>query len=221
MSPTPRAALRRPSTDAEIALITTWLAENSRGAALSADLRENTTAAGIRAALDAGLQMRLVVDRDDDPVGITTWRCTNGLRNYEFSILIGAPELWLSGVGAEAAMQVVDQLFMIYDAHKVSVTTGAHNPYVSPALARGGFTLDGVLRDHFYIDGEYCDALVWSLIAAEHRALVAASAATPFAYRPRVAAQDRHRARTTVATLLSDPALPTSWDRQPVLTAVV
>ena len=221
MSPTPRASLRRPVEDSEIALVTSWLSENSRGAALSADIRENTTAAGIRAALEAGLQMRLVVDRDDTPVGVTTWRCTNGLRNYEFSIVIGSPELWLSGVGAEAAMQVVDQLFMIHDAHKVTVTTGAHNPYVSPALARGGFTLDGMLRDHFYIDGEYCDALVWSLLATEHRALVAASTGTPFAYRPRVSPQDRHRARSTVDSLLADASLPTSWGRQSVLAAAV
>lgn len=207
--------LRNVRDDSDLAAVVTWLGQESRAAALTSDIREAATVAGIRDALDHGLQLRLIENDEGDLLGLVTWRTRGNPRSYEMAILIADPALWASGTGADAAVQAVDHIFMTLDAQRLGVLTGTFNPYTSPALRKGGFTLEGVLRDYYYIDGEYHDAWVWSLLRDEHRALIHQLEGTPLGYRPLIRADDRERAARMAQQILADPAVPRSWTTSP------
>lgn len=212
MTASGRVHLRRPATEEQLEIIVTWLSEGSPAAALTSDIRENLTLEKLRDAIAGGFQVRLIQRHDGEPVGIVTWRQHGHRRAFDFAILIGDPDLWRSGVGGEAAMLCVDYLFMVEDAERVGLTTGSHNPYTSPALARAGFTLEGWLRHFYYVDGEYHDGIVWSILRDEHRELVAQASEGPLAYRPLIDRDTRRRGQAGTARLLRDPQVPRSWD---------
>jgi RimJ/RimL family protein N-acetyltransferase len=196
-----RVTLRRVRDDRDLQFVVDWLSEGSRAAALTSDLRENATVEVVRAALDAGLDLRLIQLADSEPAGLVTWRVRGNPRAYELAILIGDPEMWSTGIGAEAAICAVDYLFLTLDAERVGVLTGAFNPYTSPSLQRGGFTYEGSLRHFYYVDGEYYDGLYWSMLRHEHRELIRKSAGTSLAYKPLIAPEDRERAARFVTAL--------------------
>ncbi|GEA85711.1 MAG: GNAT family N-acetyltransferase [Cellulomonas sp.] len=200
----PERVTLRAVRDDDLALVVEWLGADSRGAAMTSDIRENATVEKVREAIVAGLQLRLVVSRDSGPVGIVTWRGRGHPRSYEIAVLIGDADLWSTGLGAEAVLRAVDYLFMTLDAERVGVLTGSFNPYTSPALVRGGFTLEGVLRHFYYVDGEYYDALAWSMLRSEHAHVLRAAQGTPAAYRPLIAVEDKARAAHVVERVLSE-----------------
>lgn len=71
------------------------------------------------------------------------------------------------GIGSRAVALVLDRLFSMPVLHRVWLTTSAHN-LASQGLARKlGFTLEGVMRQHFVIDGQRQDQQVWGLLRPE------------------------------------------------------
>lgn len=203
--------LRRPESDQDVADIVRWMSEESAAAALSNDAVDHVTAAMVRQLLDSGFDAWIVGLHDGSSVGLASWKKVGAARAFELALVIADPELWRRGIGAEAALRVVDHLFFTVGAHRVAAVTGSHNPYATPALARGGFTLDGILRDYYFIDGQYSDALVWSMLEHEHRAIVTAAARTPWAYQQRVPDEERRRAADAVDAVLAEGRASGIW----------
>lgn len=211
--------MRQPRSAAERESVAEWLGASSRAAALSSDVRETVTSDIVE---DLARKGRLVVfvDRSDVAFGVGTWSRKGNPRNIEFAIVVGDPDLWRSGLGGEAALRFVDFLFMTYDANKVFLLTGAYNPYTLPALARSGFVFEARLREHYFLDGEFHDALVWSLLRAEHRRLLDATRDSALAYIPSVSDDEKASARAFLERLLADPrASRADWSAEHVESA--
>jgi hypothetical protein len=70
-------------------------------------------------------------------------------------------------------MLLLDYLFHERNAHRVQATTALFNKHSMSVLTRGEFVLEGVLRRYYYLDGEYHDATVWSMLREEYYAIAA------------------------------------------------
>ncbi|PTL79544.1 GNAT family N-acetyltransferase [Vitiosangium sp. GDMCC 1.1324] len=71
------------------------------------------------------------------------------------------------GLGTRAVSMVLERLFQWPFLHRVWLTTAADN-LASQALARKlGFTLEGVMREHYLIEGQRKDQQVWGLLRSE------------------------------------------------------
>ena len=75
------------------------------------------------------------------------------------------------GLGTWAVTEVLERLFGAWPfLHRVWLTTAADN-LVSQGLARKlGFQLEGVMREHYFIEGQRRDQQVWGLLRSEWRA---------------------------------------------------
>ncbi|WP_432248401.1 GNAT family N-acetyltransferase [Streptomyces sanyensis] len=205
-------SLRPPTTD-DFDLIAAWLAPDSPGTALSGDAREMASPEEIRAAHYSGsLSFRVIYDNTGDALGFVNWRRRGSHQSFEIAVIVGEPDRWRSAFGGEAVIRLVDILFMTYDARRVQLTTGAFNAYTLPALVRGGFVLEGVLRDFYYVDGRYHDATVWSMLRSEYEAeLKRSEHLDGLKYVPSVPEADKERARRMLHAYLAEGG-PTSLD---------
>lgn len=122
-------------------------------------------------AIAAGTAGYYVVSTtSDEPIGVVEWRWTGQrvARSVSVGILIADDSMWTLGYGAEAIDNVIEELFYTHDVHRVEFMTALSNHAMASMLARrGGPVIDGILRDYFYVDGQYEDAVVWSILRHE------------------------------------------------------
>jgi aminoglycoside 6'-N-acetyltransferase len=71
------------------------------------------------------------------------------------------------GYGTEAVRRVLDHLLVERGLHKVSAECDARNLASARLLTRVGFHLEGRLRSHTWIKGEWTDDLWFGLLADE------------------------------------------------------
>ncbi|WP_445444870.1 GNAT family N-acetyltransferase [Clavibacter sp. km3a] len=202
----PRERLRlRPPLDEDFPLISRWISADSAGAAYTGDVGENVSPERIRELHVSGAVNYLMIDVPGlGAVGLVNWGHRGHSRAYAIAIVLGEETHWQSGYGAEAFVRLIDHLFQQLDAWRIEITTASYNPYTIPAFARLRLTIEGVLRDYFYIDGEYHDATVWSLIRPEYFAAIDQGdpfGAAPFA--PAVPPEAKAKARAALASYLS------------------
>ncbi|MEU5210753.1 GNAT family protein [Streptomyces sp. NPDC020742] len=156
--------------DDDWAAIATWLRPGSPAAVLSGDW-ELLGAAEIEQANRAGRVHNLVIrTKDGDRIGTVSYQRSGRIGGFTVGGAIGAPELWRRGYGAEAVVLLVDYLFHQLDAHRVQVTTAGYNKGIIRLMTKTPFVVEGILRDHCYLDGAYHDAIVWGLLRDEHYA---------------------------------------------------
>ncbi|GAQ61809.1 GNAT family N-acetyltransferase [Streptomyces scabiei] len=203
----------RPPTTGDFDLIVQWLAPDTQGSALTGDSREMTSPEELQAAHHSGsVTFRMVHDTAGDPLGFVNWRQRGSHQSFEIAIIIGEPDRWKSAYGGEAIVRLLDILFMTYDARRVQLTTGAFNNHTLPALIRGNFVLEGILRDFYYVDGQYHDATMWSMLRSEYEAeLKKTEHLDGLKYRPIVPEADKARARRLLRDYLARGG-PTSLD---------
>jgi RimJ/RimL family protein N-acetyltransferase len=201
-------ALRWPS-DEDYPLVERWLRPMSLTSALTGDMNEDVTAEQIRAAHTSGSVRYLMVAADDgETVGVVNYRKIGSAGSFSIGGAIGEPEKWSHGRGAEALTMLVDHLFHQLNAHRVEFTTATYNRHTMSMLAKGGFVLEGVLRDYYFLDGMYHDRTIWSILRAEFL-IGAKTYAKTFPIADLVPDSDKQQARTAFAKYLaSDP--PTS-----------
>jgi RimJ/RimL family protein N-acetyltransferase len=126
---------------------------------------------GIRAAIASGSVSYLVVTTlEGRPIGLIEWRWVGQrvARCAHIGIMISDPELWSLGYGAEAIDNAIEELFYTHDVHRIEFLTAMSNSRVASLLARAdGPIIDGILRDYFYADGRFEDAVLWSILRQE------------------------------------------------------
>lgn len=77
------------------------------------------------------------------------------------------------GLGTRAVGLMLERLFSLPFLHRVWLVTASSN-LASQAVARKlGFTLEGVLREHYLLQGERVDQQAWGLLRREWEALQA------------------------------------------------
>lgn len=164
-------ALRR-ITDRDYELLVDWL-DGTAGVYANGG-SPFCTAEELKAQTEAGGSTYLmVVTPEGERVGAVSWRTLSYIGNYAVGLVIGDPAAWTKGYGAAAWGLLLKHLFHTLNAHRVEVTTGVYNRETMKIVARGILTLEGILRDYAFIDGEYHDIVVCSLLREEYDVLAA------------------------------------------------
>ncbi|GAB1688996.1 GNAT family N-acetyltransferase [Krasilnikovia sp. M28-CT-15] len=209
--------LRPPTDTDDYALIASWVRPLSAAAVLAGD-NEVLSAEEIQQINRTGTVRHLmVVTHSGDPIGVVSWRPHGAPGGYSIGSAVGDQQRWAEGYGGEASALLVDYLFHICNAHRIQVVTALFNKHSMRMVARAAFVLEGILRDHYFLDGEYHDAAIWSMLRDEYYAEVRRAAAIhpEFGAPDLVPAADKAEARRTLTEYLAQGG-PTSLARFPV-----
>ncbi|WP_135302277.1 GNAT family N-acetyltransferase [Haloarcula amylovorans] len=106
---------------------------------------------------------------DGDSIG------TVGLRNLDTrtgNAEIGCyltPDAWGKGHATDAVQALLDHAFEQLRLHRVHARAVTDNEGSKRVLEKVGFEREGVMREHWYRDGDYQDVHVYGLLADEWR----------------------------------------------------
>jgi RimJ/RimL family protein N-acetyltransferase len=78
-------------------------------------------------------------------------------RNAELRILLGAEAAREKGHGTRACQLLLRFAFEKLGLHKVYLYVHASNPRACRAFEKSGFVREGVLKDEFFLDGQWVD----------------------------------------------------------------
>jgi diamine N-acetyltransferase len=160
-----------PVTDRDYELISRWT--ESKSWVYAGGSRQYLSADAVRQLLETGRDNFLMVrDRDGRPIGAATWRAGQYAASFEIGTMIGDTSRWQIGFGVEAVLALVGLLFDTKHAHRVEFICGVFNKPAIQACCSGLIQVEGVLRDYYYFDGAYHDAIVGSILREEYYALV-------------------------------------------------
>lgn len=112
----------------------------------------------------------MVLTHENKKIGFVSWQPQKYEGSYILGGIIGEPELWDNGCGAEASLLLMDYLFHSKNAHKVQFVNGLYNARSVRFLLKNKVVIEGILRDHFFVDGEYHDAVISSILREEYYA---------------------------------------------------
>jgi RimJ/RimL family protein N-acetyltransferase len=147
------------------------------------------------------LMVRTVAD--DEPIGMMTWRQQTYPGSYTLGVAIGDTEQWGLGLGMEAVILLTGHLFHTLNAHRLHVEVAAYNAGMLPIFTSGMVTVEGVLRDYFFIDGEYHDCVVGSVLRPEYYRIAEQFGGMPDLVSP----AEKERARETIDAMLTERGL--------------
>ena len=84
----------------------------------------------------------------------------------ELGILIGAAAARGKGYGREACRLLIGYAFDHLNLHKITAGTVASNVAMKQVFLGLGFTIEGTLAQHFYLEGQYHDIYRFGLLRA-------------------------------------------------------
>ncbi|MGQ0842181.1 GNAT family N-acetyltransferase [Actinokineospora sp.] len=179
-----------PVEDEDYALVAKWLQPGPEGALGAGGESQFMSTKQLGEALGRSTGA-MVATMDGRKVGYVQWHRLKHGGSYEVGGMIGDTDLWDSGCGAEAGLLLLDYLFHEKNAHRVQFMTGTYNRRVLNFMMKSNVVVEGVLRDYFFLDGCYHDAVIASLLREEYYA----AAKEGVAVRDLVPAEDRERGR--------------------------
>lgn len=97
-------------------------------------------------------------------VGIVRFDYTS--ETAELGYWIGE-KFWKKGIGTEAISVLIDYAFNTLKAHRLVIKCNPLNMPSRKLAEKAGFTLDGILRSHAKINGQYTDKCFYSLLKNE------------------------------------------------------
>lgn len=105
-------------------------------------------------------ERRFIVETiDGEPVGLVELvEITYIHRRAEFQIII-APTHQGKGYAKPATNAALDYAFRVLNLHKLYLVVSTENPVAVSVYQGCGFVEEGRLKDEFFVDGEYQDAL--------------------------------------------------------------
>jgi RimJ/RimL family protein N-acetyltransferase len=89
-------------------------------------------------------------------------------RNAMFSIFIYEKKYRQNGYGSEATRLMLGFAFNRLNLHKVYLRTSPVFKDAIKMYERLGFVKEGILREHYYIDGQYSDKVLYSMLKREY-----------------------------------------------------
>lgn len=154
--------------EVDFALISKWVCP-SKVSALARGVQDFATEEEIRQDIKAGkTRYATVLTHDDTKIGFVSWQREKYEGSYVIGGVIGDPDLWDRGYGAEASILLLEYLFHFKNAHKVQFINGLYNLRTVRFLIKNNVAIEGVLRDYYFLDGEYHDAVVSSILRDEY-----------------------------------------------------
>ena len=92
-------------------------------------------------------------------------------RKADISFLIGNKAYWNKGIASEAIKLVLRYGFYTLNLHKICAGYYKHNIGSAKALKKCGFIEEGVLREEYYYNGEYVDAIRVGILKKDYFSL--------------------------------------------------
>jgi len=89
-------------------------------------------------------------------------------RNAVMSLVIGQAADRGRGYASEAIQLLLSHAFGPLGLHKVSLNVNSRNLAAHRCYLKNGFRDEGRIRDHWFIDGEYCDLIPMGILASEY-----------------------------------------------------
>jgi RimJ/RimL family protein N-acetyltransferase len=113
----------------------------------------------------------LMVVSGADRLGFVAWhKVVTSRFSYCWNVGINLlPEARGSGFGTQAQRLLVRYLFAHTQIARIEAVTDAANIAEQRALEKAGFTREGVLRSYAFRDGEWRDAMLYSVVRADIR----------------------------------------------------
>ncbi|MGP4022519.1 GNAT family N-acetyltransferase [Actinomadura sp. 3N407] len=189
-----------PLREEDYALLSEWTSSDTW--IYASGVRSHARPAELKAFLEqADDEFLIACTPDGQALGMVSWKATQTPGNYEIGIMIGDADMWGAGFGLEASILLVGMLFDAKNAHRVEFTCGMFNRKAVENMCAGLITIEGVLRDYYFVDGSHHDALVGSILRDEYYALRDPSEVVPSA--------DKEAARRIVAEFIEkNPIVP-------------
>jgi UDP-4-amino-4,6-dideoxy-N-acetyl-beta-L-altrosamine N-acetyltransferase len=85
-------------------------------------------------------------------------------RNARLAIFIAEPGLRGQGIGTRAMRLLIEYAFNLINLNRLYCKTTAGNPAVIEFYEKLGFKIEGCLRKHEYIAGQYVDKIILGLV---------------------------------------------------------
>jgi RimJ/RimL family protein N-acetyltransferase len=114
----------------------------------------------------------MVRTRDRRTIGAVSWRSGQYRTSFEIGTMIGDTTLWQTGFGLEAVIALFSMLFDSEQAHRIEFICGVFNKPAIQACCSGLIQIEGVMRDYYYLDGAYHDAIIGSILRDEYYSMV-------------------------------------------------
>jgi diamine N-acetyltransferase len=189
-----------PVTEEDYALLSQWISSNT--GVYTSGMQNYASAATFKEFVDRADDKFLTVCTSDGlAIGMVSWKPTGTPGNYVVGAMIGDADMWGAGFGYEATILLMGMLFDSKRAHRVEFTCGVFNLRAVESLCSGLITVEGILRDYYFLDGEYHDAVIGSILRDEYYALREPSEIIP--------AKDKETARRIVENFLEkNPIVP-------------
>jgi len=115
--------------------------------------------------------LHFVIETHDGhvPIGMVSLDSINWRdREAEVGIIIGESAQWGHGYGSDAMCTILTVAFKWYQLHRVHLRVIADNARAIRSYEKCGFQLEGRLREAAWVDGEYRDVLVMSILDREY-----------------------------------------------------
>jgi ribosomal-protein-alanine N-acetyltransferase len=91
-------------------------------------------------------------------------------RRMDLGIMIGASEARGRGLGRQACSLLIQHGFDHLNLHKITAGTVDGNAAMEAVFLGLGFTVEGRLREHYYVEGTYRDVVVFGLLRPDFKA---------------------------------------------------
>lgn len=90
-------------------------------------------------------------------------------RSAELAIIIGDKNYWNKGVGSEAYKLMIDYGFNTLNLNRISSGQTAGNTGMIKVCEKMGMKKEGTLREVLFKNGEYLDAVIYSILKKNYK----------------------------------------------------
>lgn len=108
---------------------------------------------------------------DGRPVGAVAWHTLEHPLSFQIGVMIGDTALWGGGLGVEAINLLLEYLFHSCNARRVQFIQGSFNRPAIEIACSGVARVEGVLRDYYFLDGAYHDAIISAILRDSYYAM--------------------------------------------------
>ncbi|MER5501431.1 MULTISPECIES: GNAT family N-acetyltransferase [unclassified Streptomyces] len=167
-----------PITGSDCEIISQWT--SSKAWVYASGIRAHMSPADVESFFGRVDDEFLLVCTDDgQAIGVVSWKQTDTPGNYVVGSMIGDSEMWGAGFGLESVIHLVGMLFDSRNAHRVEFNCGVFNKGAVENFCSGIMRIEGILRDYYFLDGQYYDALIGSILRDEYYAMREPSSIVP------------------------------------------
>ncbi len=109
--------------------------------------------------------LAIIDSKEEKHIGNIKIDSINRNHNYaSLGIMIGEKSYWGKGYGTEAIKLVVKYCFDNLKMHKIIAYVSCLNFATFKAFEKAGFSLEGRMKEKEFIDGNYCDELIYGIV---------------------------------------------------------